>query len=123
MRYLGRREGRWQEWGWGGGDGTCCRRGLEEEATLTAVTLVMKDSMSSTVSLVAAMMKASHPAFSAPSSSFLLSTWGPPPHLPCSGAGPGIASPEPGGPSSTALDSRALAQAFHAPTAQQLQVQ
>ena len=45
-----------------------------DAATRTAVTLVMKDSMGSTVSLVTAMMNASHVAFSSFSSSFLLST-------------------------------------------------
>ncbi len=43
-------------------------------ATLTAVTLVMKESMGSTVSLVTAMMKASQLAFTCFSNSFLLST-------------------------------------------------
>lgn len=109
----------------GGGGDTCWRRGLEEEATLTAVTLVMKESMSSTVSLVAAMMNASHPAFSAPSSSFLLSTWDRAQHLPCigTGRGQGGQSPEPCGGFATALDSKALAQAFHSQDAQQLQLQ
>ena len=58
----------------------CSRSGLlapefcADAATRTAVTLVMKDSMGSTVSLVTAMMNASHVAFSSFSSSFLLST-------------------------------------------------
>ncbi len=52
----------------------CSRSGLDAEATLTAVTFVMKDSMSSTVSLVTPMMNASHPALSARSNSFFEST-------------------------------------------------
>ena len=58
---------------------TCSRSGLplpaEEAATLTAVTLVMNESMGSTASLVTAMMKASQVARSSFSSSFLLSTY------------------------------------------------
>ena len=57
---------------------TCSLRrlpGLREEATRTAVTLVMKDSMGSTVSFVTAMMKTSQVALSSFSSSFLLSIW------------------------------------------------
>ncbi len=56
---------------------TCSRRRLpelREEATRTAVTLVMKDSIGSTVSLVTAMMNTSQVAFSSFSRSFLLST-------------------------------------------------
>ena len=55
---------------------TCSLRrlpGLREEATRTAVTLVMKDSMGSTVSFVTAMMNTSQVALSSFSSSFLLS--------------------------------------------------
>ena len=57
---------------------TCSLRrlpGLRDEAKRTAVTLVMKDSIGSTVSLVTAMMNTSHVAFSSFSSSFLLSIW------------------------------------------------
>ena len=57
---------------------TCSRSGLhlpaEEAATLTAVTLVMNESMGSTASFVTAMMNASQVARSSFSSSFLLST-------------------------------------------------
>ena len=48
---------------------------LSVVATFTAVTLVMKDSIGSTVSLVTAMMNASQLAFTCFSSSFLLSTY------------------------------------------------